>query len=161
MAVSWVRSQPISSQQQALDELLAISRWQQENYQTARDTSARDTAERIFRGYFNHQSVQTQTISHPDEIIQALMTGALVITPMNGQIIGNPYYTQPGPERHMIVIRGYDPQTQEFITNDPGTRRGEGYRYDQWVFWQAIRDYPTGDHEPITEINRSMIVVAK
>jgi len=30
----------------------------------------------------------------------------------------------------MIVIRGFDPATKEFITNDPGTKRGEFYRYD-------------------------------
>ena len=67
----------------------------------------------------------------------------------------------PGPERHNLVIRGYDPTNGEFITNDNGTKRGEAYRYKSDVLISAIRDYPTGDRNPITEIRRAMIVVRK
>jgi hypothetical protein len=59
----------------------------------------------------------------------------------------------------MLVIRGYDPATKEFITNDPGTRKGEGYRYPEQIIYAAWRDYPSGDHEPILNINKNMIVV--
>ena len=61
----------------------------------------------------------------------------------------------------MIIIRGYDPLTKEFITNDPGTRKGELYRYDATVLYEAIRDYPTGYHEIIPHIEKNMIVVSK
>src|SRR3989344_4812592 len=70
-----------------------------------------------------------------------------------------PNYTAPGPERHMILIRGYDDETGEFITNDAGTRRGEKYRYKYRTLFNAIRDYPTGDHIPITGVDKKMIVV--
>jgi hypothetical protein len=80
---------------------------------------------------------------------------------MNGQIMHNPYYRAPGPPRHMIVIRGYDPATKQFITNDPGTRNGELYLYDAKVLFEAIRDYPTGYHETIYSIRKTMIVVEK
>jgi hypothetical protein len=61
----------------------------------------------------------------------------------------------------MIVIRGFDPATKELITNDPGTKRGELYRYDIDLFYQAIRDYPTGYHETIDQIEKNMIVISK
>ena len=96
-----------------------------------------------------------------DDIIYELNQGNLVITPMNGQIMHNPYYTLPGPPRHMIVIRGYDPDREVFITNDPGTRNGELYEYDAKVLYEAIRDYPTGYHETINKIEKNMIIVWK
>ena len=85
--------------------------------------------------------------------------GSLVLVPAFGQILGNPYFTPPGPATHMLVIRGYDETTKEFITNDPGTRRGEGYRYSYAALVRAIRDYPTGDHEPVPTLEKRMIVV--
>ena len=48
---------------------------------------------------------------------------------------------------------------KEFITNDPGTRKGELYRYNETVLYSAIRDYPTGYHETINKIEKNMIVV--
>ncbi|KKU51956.1 MAG: hypothetical protein UX75_C0058G0008, partial [Candidatus Moranbacteria bacterium GW2011_GWE2_47_10] len=55
--------------------------------------------------------------------------------------------------------------SKEFITNDSGTRNGEGYRYGENVLFGAVRDYPTGNHyeKPIDEsvIERNMIVVGR
>ena len=85
----------------------------------------------------------------------------MVLVPTNGQALGNPYYRPPGPERHYLVIKGYDSRTEEFITNDPGTKRGQDYRYKQDVLFKAIRDYSSGYHEPIKDIRKVMIVVEK
>jgi len=105
--------------------------------------------------------VETKSIESPQEIIQEVTAGNLVVLPVNGQILGNPFYTQPGPERHMLVVIGYDPVKLEFITNDPGTRQGESYRYSVNVLWSSIRDYPTGNHEPITRVNKNIVVVSR
>ena len=51
----------------------------------------------------------------------------VVIIPVDGQIIGNPNYTAPGPIYHMLVIRGYT--SAELITDDSGTRKGQNYPY--------------------------------
>jgi hypothetical protein len=80
---------------------------------------------------------------------------------MNGQILPNPYYAQPGPIYHMVVIIGYDPAKKVFITNDPGTGMGELYEYDINVLFGAIRDYPTGFHELVDRIEKNIIVVWK
>ena len=79
--------------------------------------------------------------------------------PVDGRGL-NPKYKAPGPERHMILIRGYDDDTGEFITNDAGTRKGEKYRYKYEKLFNAIRDYPTGDHVPVVGRIKKMIVVS-
>ncbi|MCK4891623.1 MAG: hypothetical protein KAS78_03060, partial [Candidatus Pacebacteria bacterium] len=81
------------------------------------------------------------------------------IVPTNGQKLGNPYYTPPGPVTHNLVIIGYDITEKEFITNDPGTRHGEKYRYSEDILENALFDYPTGFHERVEEIKIAMIVV--
>jgi peptidase C39-like protein len=161
MAMAWVRDEKFADEVDALAKILALSEWQEQNYGSGLDTSAQDTAERLFRNYFEHESVTVHEITSINQIIEALQQQQLVVTPMDGRELGNPYFTAPGPERHMVVIIGYDPETEEFITNDPGTKRGQNYRYDQTVFFEAIRDYPTGEHEPITKTDKMMIVIAK
>ena len=59
----------------------------------------------------------------------------------------------------MVVVVGYDSQTKEFITNDPGTKRGESIRFGEDILSNALQDYPTGWGEPVLEIKKVMIVV--
>lgn len=161
MAVSWAQGHSLSPQE-AKDKILAISDWEQKNYGTYQDTSARDTVDRIFKGYFNYQKVDiVDNITSPQAILSELEKGNLVIVPVNGRLLSNPFYRPPGPERHMIVVIGYDYQTQEFITNDTGTKHGQDYRYGQDALFSAIRDYTTGDNQPIVGVQKVMIVVKK
>ena len=59
----------------------------------------------------------------------------------------------------MRVIKGYKVDTDEFITNDPGTRNGANYKYDSETLLKALFDYPTGDHVPATAERTAMIVI--
>ncbi len=161
MAVYWAKGEMLPNPETARDIIVAAGEWQLENYPAAHDTSAQDTTDRIIKEYFDWPYAEVRNLTNLKQILEALQTGNLVITPMDGQKLGNPYYTGDGPERHMLVIIGYETETQEFITNDPGTRQGRGFRYDQDVVWNAIRDYPTGNHVPIEEMNKTMIVVSK
>ncbi|MEI6597061.1 MAG: C39 family peptidase [bacterium] len=160
MAVKWARGQNLTKKE-ALNEITGISDWLLKKYGEYRDISAQNTVDWIFKDYFNYDEVALVKNITVNDIIEELDKGNLVITPMNGQMMHNPNYKTPGPPRHMIVIRGYDPAIKEFITNDPGTRNGELYRYDKNVLYEAIRDYPTGYHEIITNIEKNMIVVTK
>jgi hypothetical protein len=160
MAVKWARGQNLTKDE-ALKEITGISDWLLKKYGEYRDISAQNTIDWIFKDYFEYDKVVLAKNITVNDIITELAKGNLIITPMNGQIMHNPNYKIPGPPRHMIVIRGYDPAIKEFITNDPGTRNGELYRYDATVLYEAIRDYPTGYHENITKINKNMIVVSK
>ncbi len=138
-----------------------MAEYQKKNYGEYRDTSAEDTVARITKGYFAYSQAEVRRGITINDIINELGKGNLVITPMDGQRLKNPHYTPPGPERHMLVIRGYDSKTKEFITNDPGTRLGEKYRYKEEVLYNAIRDYLTGYHLPIGKEEKVMIVVKK
>ncbi len=158
MAVYWARGKELDLKK-AKEEIIAASNYEKEKYGEYRDASAEDTVSRIIKGYFNYDKVSLKKDIKLNDIIYEIMKGNLVILPMDGQALKNPYYTPPGPERHMIVVRGYDKDKKEFITNDPGTKRGEGYRYKEDILFAAIRDYLTGHHEPIEKIEKVMIII--
>lgn len=158
MTIKWAREESLSKTE-AVSSILSASDYLLEKYGEYRDISSTDTVDWIFKDFFKYNKVAIKYNIQVEDIIYELSQGNLVITPMNGQIMNNPYFTPPGPPRHMIVIRGYDKEKNIFITNDPGTRHGENYEYDAKVLFEAIRDYPTGYHEPINEIERNMIVV--
>lgn len=161
MAGSWLDDRKSAySKEDATQELEKMFAFETEKYGQAYDLSIKDTAQ-FFRDYYGAQDIHVVYDIGVNDIVRALAEGHLVIVPSNGQKLGNPYFTSPGPERHMLVITGYDQKKREFITNDPGTRRGEDFRYDYDTLIAAVRDYPTGHKEPITGNKKGMIVVEK
>jgi hypothetical protein len=162
MAYWWAKGKKPASSQDSLEQILAITKYEEETFGTSNDTNPTDTVTRIFKDYFKYAKADAVEDISLQDIIQEIMKGHLVILPMNGITLANPHYTQPGPERHMLLIIGYDAKTKEFITNDSGTKFGAGYRYKQDTVFAAIREYPTGDHLPILgPVVKSMIVVSK
>lgn len=163
MVMAWAKNSlsSILSKVEVEKEVVAIEDYELKNYKSTVDTSAADTAERIIKGYFNYNNVEVKTVNSPEDIVRELVRGKIVITPMNGQVINNPHYKQPGPARHMILVKGYDADKKIFITNDSGVGDGAGYRYPEKVFWGGIRDYPSGDHVPISGVKKVMIVVSR
>lgn len=159
MAVRWAKQQSLSKDE-ALKEIHALAAWQEEHIGTYHDTSVADTL-RLVKEYFDYERAEVRYDITKDDIRRELAAGHVVAVPAQGQLLGNPNFTPPGPPRHFLVIRGYDDTKQQFITNDPGTRRGEAYRYDYDVLMNAIVDYPTGHHEPITNERTAMIVVRR
>ncbi|MBI1888623.1 MAG: C39 family peptidase [Candidatus Spechtbacteria bacterium] len=157
MAMLWVEGKQLTPAS-AEKAILAISNFEQENYGLFQDTSAADTAE-IMRDYFHYENVEEVSNIGITDIQKELTKGNVVIVPVNGQKLGNPFYKLPGPIEHMLLIKGYDAKKKEFIVNDAGTKRGEGFRYKENVLEAALQDYPTGHKEPITEIKKAMIVV--
>lgn len=160
MAVTWARKQKLGTNAENEKKIIELADWQTKNFNNYHDTSISDTATRILKGYFEFTSFEVKNNINLDDIKQALALGKIIIAPMNGIKLGNPNFTAPGPEHHMLVIIGYDPATKEFITNDPGTRKGRQYRYSEKIIEQAIRDYPTGIHLPVREIRKNIIVVS-
>jgi len=160
MAVKWARGESLS-RQEANDEILAASDYILDKYGEYRDISSTDTVAWIFKDYFNYDKISLVKGVSADDIIAELKKGNLVVAAMDGQLLDNPYFTPPGPEHHMLVIRGYDEGAREFTTNDPGTRHGEAYRYDADLLFGAIGDYPTGHHEPVKQIEKNIIVIRR
>ncbi|MBI2674410.1 MAG: C39 family peptidase [Candidatus Yanofskybacteria bacterium] len=160
MAMSWVRGTTFT-QEEARREIIAVSDYELANHGVYLDTSSQDTFDWIFKEYYGYNKVELFYDISVEDIKKELRGGNLVIVPVNGQELHNPYYTQPGPLRHKVVIIGYDPDNKEFITNDPGTRLGKQYRYPEQVLFNAIHDYLTGNDLPLPPKRTAMIVVKK
>ena len=158
MANAWLKGKTYTKET-AKVELIAMARYQEKKIGQAIDTDAKDTAEALLRGYFEMTDFTVEYDFSLSDLRKATARGLLIV-PTNGRALKNPNFTLPGPLEHMLVVTGYDDTKKEFITNDPGTRKGENYRYPEQVLFDAIREYPTGKHLPITTERKAMIVVS-
>ncbi len=141
-------------------EILALAELSVKLFGTAVDTSAQDTLE-LFRAYTGRTDGSLLDRVTGEVFRTALARNEILIVPVNGRLFGNPHFTAPGPETHMLVVFGYDGVTNEYITHDPGTRFGASYRYTARRLENAVRDYPTGNHRPITLIEKRAITIER
>jgi len=160
MAMAWIKGETLNPKT-AVKSITDMADWQTEKYGGFVDTNAQDTTDRLIKGYFNYKKVEVVEFKNTEQIVAALSAGQLVLLPTNGQKLKNPNYKQPGPLTHMIVIQGYDKNLDEFITNDPGTRKGEKYRYPASRVFEAAFDYPTGDHVLDEPATKALIIISK
>ena len=123
--------------------ILDLVRWETDQGYSVDLTAAE--AALILQGYFG-LNAQVVTDVSVVRIKKELDQGNLVIVPAAGRELHNPYFQTPGPIYHMLVIRGYN--DQQFITNDPGTKRGESFFYNYQTLLNAIHDW---DHEKAQE----------
>jgi hypothetical protein len=79
----------------------------------------------------------------PDSVKRFIADGLPVILPADGKTLPNPNFRNGGPVYHMLVVRGYTPD--QFITNDPGTRKGENFLYTYDGLLNAVHDWNGGD----------------
>ncbi|MDA3802607.1 MAG: C39 family peptidase [Patescibacteria group bacterium] len=148
MSISWVYNIPEYSKEMWRDEIVDLADFQQEKYGEYRDTSLRDIITWMYEDYFEYKNAEIIRISSSFEMIEELEKGNVLIIQTNGKALNNPNFTGDGPERHMLLIKGYDYGNKEFIVNDPGTRNGQDYRYNEKLLYEAIRSYKTGFHIP-------------
>jgi hypothetical protein len=121
---------------------MALAAWETKTFGYHLDTTAEETAQTL-REYFGLSSARAVSISSPEDIKAAISSGHPVIIPAYGKALGNPNFRGDGPLYHMLVIKGYT--DTEFITNDPGTKRGADFTYDIDTLWNAIHDWNDGD----------------
>lgn len=159
MANAWLQGDKYIAKNKAEDEMEKIFNKEQEMFGDVVDTSIKDTAE-VFGQYYggNAQIINGVTM---EEMYNILAKGSIIIAPTNGKWLNNPHFTNGGPDRHMLVIIGYDKKNGEFITNDPGTRLGRGYKYKDTTLYNAIRDYKTGNKEDIEGTDKNIMVIKK
>lgn len=157
MAFRWLEGKKITDAKKELD---TISRAMEKQLETFHDTSMEDTFAFVQRYAPKSDATLLNGVTI-DQMIVALREGKILVTATNGRKLGNPNFTSPGPEYHMLVVRGYDPASDEFITNDPGTRRGEGYRYKSATLFSAMQNYRTGHHEGTLPEEKMVIAFGK
>ena len=113
-------------------EILKMVPWQEENFEGHLDLPAIKTLE-LAIGFYQLDG-KVDTLVNIENIKKYIANGVPVIIPANGKKLNNPNFTNGGPDYHMLVIKGYT--ETEIITNDPGTRNGESYKYS----YQTILD---------------------
>jgi hypothetical protein len=154
MVASYIKGQPINGANDADKKLLAIMDFEVKRSGYYEDTNAEETAT-ILREYFGLTKIDVAADPTINDIKTALSEGKAVIVPLAGRQLGNPYFQQPGPLYHMLVIKGYR-KNGDFITNDPGTRRGADYIYKADTIMNAIHDWNGGN---VNAGRKVMIVV--
>ncbi|TSC59031.1 MAG: Uncharacterized protein Greene041619_212 [Candidatus Peregrinibacteria bacterium Greene0416_19] len=143
------------SRTQAESELQELIAW--EHAHGYGDDVSMAQLKEIAREYYGLKAEVLTEVSI-SAIKQRVARGEPLIVPAAGRDLGNPYFTGLGPWYHMLVVTGYD--GTHFITNDPGTRRGEGYRYRYDVLLNAIHDW-TGVKEEIRKGAKAILVVTR
>ncbi|TAL50267.1 hypothetical protein EPN81_03190 [Patescibacteria group bacterium] len=137
------------------EALLQIVAFEMELFGFYKDTTAEKTG--VFTELLYGHTYELLHDPTVEEIQRKLVQGHPIVVPAAGRLLGNPYFTAPGPLYHMLVIRGYTEDGQ-FIVNDPGTYRGEAYLYDFDTIMNAMHDW--NDGEEITEGKKVVLVLS-
>jgi len=109
----------------------------------------------IARDYYDYEAEIIDDVT-TERLRELVAGGHPVIVPAAGRALRNPYFSGEGPFYHMLVIRGFD--RRNFITNDPGTRRGAKYKYAFDVLLGTIHDW-TGVKEEIERGEKRALVL--
>lgn len=143
MALAWINHAQRVSVAEAEQQIRAITAFEEDRFGYSMDVGL-DEVMSVFREYAGHRNVELRKKITIAAILAELRSGAIVLVPVFGRALHNPYFTAPGPVTHMLVITGYDDMAKQFIVHDPGTKRGASYRYGQAVLYDAIWRYPSG-----------------
>jgi len=154
MAAHFVLKEPIPDAAYADKEILKMVDWEKKNFGFWVDTDAEKTAE-MTKGLYGLKTVELKYDITIDDIKAAVAAGYPVIIPAAGRELHNPYYRPPGPLYHMMVVKGYT-KDGKIIVNDPGTKRGKDFTYDEKLLLNAIHDWNGGD---VLKGRKVMIIV--
>lgn len=141
MVHHFVDKTTIISKESAETEIQDLLKYETENG-FAIDVTVKELNQ-IAKGYYSLNKGRVVTNATIEKIKTEIAANRPVIIPAAGKMLGNPNFQNGGPIYHMLVITGYE--GDEFITNDPGTRKGENYRYKQDVLFAAIHDWNSED----------------
>jgi len=125
------------------EELLKLVEWQNATFGSYKDTTLAQNAE-ILKANYGLESVVHENPSFED-IQKILNQGHFIIAPFAGKELGNPNFKNGGPLYHNLVIKGYDADKMQIVTNDVGTRNGGDYVYSWAVIQNALHDWNATD----------------
>ncbi len=136
-------------------KIAELTKWQDENYGYHLSINTEETARMIEEVY--ELKTEVAEISE-NSIKHALLKDKLVILPANGQLLKNPNFKRPGPIYHMLVITGFN--EKGFITNDPGTRKGQNYFYPYDTLYNSNGTW-SHENEKVDLDNKKIIIISK
>lgn len=150
MVKSWVNDNQLNAEE--LDQkIIDAVAWQEKVWGGHFDLNAQRSVE-LAHKYFDLEKIYYTSLESIQGVKKELSEGNLVILPTAGRLLGNPYYTSPGPVYHMLVVTGYN--SKGIITNDPGTKRGESFLYSEDILWSSIHDWPLALGEGYTGLSK-------
>ncbi|MCD6096863.1 C39 family peptidase [bacterium] len=120
-------------------EILDSIAWQKTNWNGHFNLSAEKIVQ-LAETYFKIKNIYLEKNPSIEDIKRHLAKGEIIIAPTYGRELKNPYFRGQGPIYHALIIRGYN--KDKFITNDPGTKRGEKFTYSQDNLYNAIHSWP-------------------
>lgn len=141
----------------ARDALLKIIDWEKQNFGFYKDSSATTTA-KIITDFYNYKNVKINYKITIEKIKKELAEGNLIIIPVAGRNLENPYFTPPGPIYHNLVIIGYNDEKEIFYTNDPGIMSGKDFKYSYQNIIESIADW-SYEKKTIDKNRKVMIIV--
>lgn len=134
MAYLWVNEMDAQTQEINGQALLAARDWELTNLGTYKDTDLAQTL-RLLSEYYRLNAELSYEVTL-ENMRSQLDQGKILIVPV--QNLENPHYGKPGPVFSVLVIYGYEGET--FLSNDPGTIRGEGYVYENQKILESVQD---------------------
>lgn len=111
--------------------------WQEQNWGGHHNLSISKLAEFALINFNYHGEIVNDLTA--DKIRTYLRAGKPLIVPADGKKLANPNFRNGGPAYHMLVIKGF--VGDKFITNDPGTRKGEDFVYTEKNLMESIADW--------------------
>lgn len=149
------RKELIIGKQEAENELQKMKNFQVKEYGKFEDSTMEEIV-MLAQDFYQIKKLTVVYDFEVEDLKKELAKGFPVIVPTAGRKLDNPYYTSPGPLYHNLVLIGYE--DSKVITNDPGTKRGQGFKYDLQKLYSAIHDFP-GDKNKIIQGRKAMIVI--
>lgn len=136
MVWHFLQNNPFASKQAADQEILALA-----NYEGKAGYGPSISASNLLVIAKDYYKLKGSVVKNAtaETIKKEIAKGNPVIVPAAGKVLPNPNFRNGGPNYHMLVVTGYD-KTQ-FITNDPGTRLGENFRYYFSDLTNAMHDW--------------------
>ncbi|MFC1702910.1 C39 family peptidase [Patescibacteria group bacterium] len=144
---------PTFTKDELREEIDRIVAYEMESLGYFEDTTALETTGLLKDLYDIDASVII--LDSLEDVKDEIADGNPVLLPAYGRALGNPYFRNDGPLYHMLIAKGYT--ETHIIVNDPGTRRGEDFLYENDVLWNAIHDWNDGE----VEEGEKVMIVAK
>lgn len=157
MAVRYFEGRTTLSPSEIDADLLKIVAYEEKTFGHYINSDIKEVA-RILDEFFGYKNYEIRNNATLEDIKHEIVKGNLILLPAEGRLLKNPYFVQPGPPYHTVLVHGYDDTTQEFITHDPGTARGANFRYSYEIIANAWHDW-TGDEATILQGARDMLVI--
>lgn len=145
----------VSLDDQEMDEqILRLVDWEVKNWGGHYNLSIAKTAELAENNY----NIKTKIFNNAniDTLKTEIAKNHPVIVPAAGRLLGNPYFRQPGPVYHMLVVIGYD--EKNMIVQELGNNHGANYHYNTKIFENAWHDW-AGDAENIEQGAKNFLIL--